>query len=125
MLKRLFLALLLFAAAGRAAAIDFTDIWFLAAESGWGVNVVQSDNFLFVTFFIYGADGTPTWYTAQLTLDASGNYNGPLLRNDRYVLSDALGAGQPSPYARSAPLPSSRSMRRTPSSSTSSTAWAP
>ncbi len=78
MLKRLFLALLLFAAAGRAAAIDFTDLWYLALESGWGVNVVQSDSFLFVTFFIYGADGKPTWYTAQLTLDSSGNYNGGL-----------------------------------------------
>ena len=33
---------------------------------------------LFVTFFIYGPDNKPTWYTAQLTLDASGNYNGQL-----------------------------------------------
>jgi hypothetical protein len=78
MLKRLFLAILLFAAAGRAAAVDYTDIWYLAAEAGWGVNVVQSDNFLFITFFIYGADGKPTWYTGQVTLDASGNYNGTL-----------------------------------------------
>jgi hypothetical protein len=78
MLKRLFLAILLFAAAGRAAATDYTDIWYLATEAGWGVNVVQSDNFLFITFFIYGADGKPTWYTGQVTLDASGNYNGTL-----------------------------------------------
>ncbi len=78
MLKRLFLAILLFVAAGRAAAVDYTDIWFLLAESGWGVNVVQSDSFLFVTFFIYGADGKPTWYTAQLTQDSSGNFNGQL-----------------------------------------------
>ena len=78
MLKRLLLAILLFAAAGRAAAVDYTDIWYLPAESGWGVNVVQSDNFLFITFFIYGADGKPTWYTGQVTLDASGNYNGTL-----------------------------------------------
>jgi hypothetical protein len=78
MLKRFFLAILLFAAAGRAAAVDYTDIWFLLAESGWGVNVVQSDSFLFITFFIYGSDGKPTWYTGQATLDASGNYNGTL-----------------------------------------------
>jgi hypothetical protein len=78
MLKRLFVAILLFAAAGRAAAVDYTDIWYLPAENGWGVNVVQSDNFLFITFFIYGADGKPTWYTGQVTLDASGNYNGTL-----------------------------------------------
>ena len=53
-------------------------MWYVPGENGWGVNVVQSDDFLFVTFFIYGADNKPTWYTAQLTLDASGNYNGKL-----------------------------------------------
>src|SRR6266571_2205374 len=78
MLKRFFLAVLLFVAAGRAAAVDYTDIWYLPAEAGWGVNVVQSDNFLFITFFVYGADGHPTWYTAQFTKDDSGNFNGTL-----------------------------------------------
>jgi hypothetical protein len=78
MLKRLFLAVLLLAAAGRAGAVDFTDIWYNPAESGWGVNVVQGDAFIFLTFFIYGADGKPTWFTGQVTQDASGNFNGGL-----------------------------------------------
>lgn len=78
MLKRFLLVLMLFAAAGRAAAVDYTDIWYLPAENGWGVNVVQSDSFIFITFFIYGADGKPTWYTGQITKDASGNFNGTL-----------------------------------------------
>ena len=80
MFKRILLCLFLLAAAFRAHATDYTDIWYIPAESGWGANVVQSDNFLFVTFFIYGADNKPTWYTAQLTLDASGNYNGHFTR---------------------------------------------
>lgn len=50
-----------------AAATDFTDLWFVPQEAGWGANVVQSDTFMFVTFFIYGADDKPTWYTAELT----------------------------------------------------------
>ena len=50
-----------------ADATDFTDLWFVPAESGWGVNVVQSDSFLFLTFFIYGADHSPLWYTGSLT----------------------------------------------------------
>jgi hypothetical protein len=92
MLKRLFLAMLLFAFAGSAAAIDFTDIWYLIAESGWGVNVVQNENTLFLTFFIYGADGKPTWYVAILTLDASGNYNGQLFATTgTYFLSPWTG----------------------------------
>ena len=78
MLKRFLLCAFLLTAAFRAGATDYTDIWFLPSESGWGVNIVQSDDFLFVTFFIYGADNKPTWYTAQLKLDASGNYNGNL-----------------------------------------------
>ena len=45
---------------GAAFATDFTDIWLVPQESGWGVNVVQSDTFLFVTFFIYDAHTQPT-----------------------------------------------------------------
>jgi hypothetical protein len=60
-----------------ARAADYTDIWFTLAEAGWGVNVVQSDNFLFLTFFIYGADNRPTWYTGQLTWDGT-KYTGGL-----------------------------------------------
>jgi hypothetical protein len=99
MLKRLFLAVLLLAAAGRAGAVDFTDIWYNPAESvpsGWGVNVVQSDAFIFLTFFIYGADGKPTWFTGQVTQDASGNYNGGLYATTgTYYVSPWAGGSQP------------------------------
>jgi hypothetical protein len=78
MLKRFFLGVLLLVAAGRAAAVEYTDIWYIPAEAGWGVNVVQSDTFMFITFFIYGADGKPTWFTGQVTQDSSGNFNGTL-----------------------------------------------
>jgi hypothetical protein len=64
--------------ASTARAGYFTDIWFDPAEPGWGVNVVQSDSFMFLTFFIYGQDGKPTWYTAELSENASGAYTGGL-----------------------------------------------
>ena len=35
------------------------------------MNLVQSDNFIFATFFIYGQNGSPTWHTAQLTWDGA------------------------------------------------------
>jgi hypothetical protein len=60
-----------------ARAIDYTDLWFVPAESGWGVNVVQSDNFMFLTFFIYGADSKPTWYSADLQWNGTA-YTGGL-----------------------------------------------
>ncbi len=78
MFTRLLICLCLLFAALPARATDYTDIWFLPAESGWGVNVVQSDSFMFVTFFVYGPDKKPIWYTANLTQDASKNYNGQL-----------------------------------------------
>jgi hypothetical protein len=78
MMKRFLLTFLLLTASAQAAAVDYTDIWFNPSESGWGVNVVQSDTFLFMTFFIYGADNKPTWFTAQVNQDASGNFNGTL-----------------------------------------------
>src|SRR5437667_5047464 len=78
MLKRILLCVFLTIAAAPAAAIDYTDLYYVATESGYGFNVVQSDTFMFVTFFIYGPDKKPTWYTAQLTKDVSGNFNGPL-----------------------------------------------
>ena len=78
MLKRLLLALLLLSATIRVNAADYTDLWWNSAEGGWGVNLVQSDNFMFVTFFIYGPDGTPTWYTADLNWDGVSQYIGGL-----------------------------------------------
>src|SRR6266581_4435941 len=78
MLKRLLFAFLLLTATLRVNAADYTDLWWNPAEGGWGVNVVQSDNFMFVTFFIYGPDGTPTWYTADLDWDGVSQYTGGL-----------------------------------------------
>jgi hypothetical protein len=78
MIKRLILLLLLLSAAFRVGAIDYTDLYYVPGEEGWGANVVQSDSFMFVTFFIYGQDNKPAWYSAQLTRDGTGNYNGKL-----------------------------------------------
>lgn len=47
---------------GRAATL--TDLWYNPEESGWGLNVVQQDEVAFITLFVYGADGAPTWYFA-------------------------------------------------------------
>jgi len=61
-----------------AANYDYTDSWYTPIESGWGVNFTQSDNFIFATFFIYGADKRPTWYTGQMTWDGASRFTGPL-----------------------------------------------
>jgi hypothetical protein len=58
-------------------AADYTDLWYTPGEIGWGVNIVQSDAFMFLTFFIYGPDKRPTWYSAELTR-AGAVYTGGL-----------------------------------------------
>jgi hypothetical protein len=76
MLKRLLLCLILLVTASPTLAVDYTDIYYVLGEDGYGFNVVQNDNptnnFLFITFFIYGQNKQPTWYTAQLTDDGTG-----------------------------------------------------
>ena len=59
-----------------AAATDYSDIWWNPSENGWGVNLAQSDTFIFATFFIYGSNNQPTWYVANLSDDGHGNYTG-------------------------------------------------
>jgi hypothetical protein len=55
-------------------------MWFNAAESGWGVNLTQDHNGpIFATFFVYAANGAPTWVVGVLSFDpASGTYSGAL-----------------------------------------------
>lgn len=48
-----------------ARANQYTDLWYNPQESGWGMNIVQQLETAFVTLFVYGADGKPTWYVAS------------------------------------------------------------
>src|SRR6185503_2867917 len=79
-MRKLFVILLLALAPFGAAAKEYTDVYYDPAESGWGVFLVQSDATMFIAFFIYGADGKPTWYTATLNDDGTGTntYTGAL-----------------------------------------------
>ena len=43
---------------------DASDLWWNASESGWGANVVQQNDTLFITFYVYDSSGTPIWYVA-------------------------------------------------------------
>lgn len=67
-MKRLFTAIaaLVTATAVQAStfATDATDLWWNPNEGGWGINVIQQYDTLFVTFFVYGQNGLPVWYGA-------------------------------------------------------------
>lgn len=61
-----FLAALAFAAPASATtySTDYTDLWFNAGESGWGVNLIQQGDIIFATLFVYGSTGSPAWFVA-------------------------------------------------------------
>ncbi len=74
-----------FATLAQASSLttDFSDLWFNANESGWGANVIQQNDTLFVTLFVYGPQSQPTWYVAsavRFTGSSGGtlNFSGPL-----------------------------------------------
>ena len=70
----------LFAQSARAAN-DYTDTWWTPLEPGWGVNLSQQANRVYVTFYLYGLDGKPVWYAALLERDGNGDrFTGTLSR---------------------------------------------
>ena len=72
---------------------DATDLWWNSGQSGWGVNVVQQNEVLFLTFFVYGPNLNPVWYSASdVRLQASTNgvlvYTGALYETHGSWLAD-------------------------------------
>jgi hypothetical protein len=64
-----------------ARADDYTDIWWAGpSEDGWGVNMIQSQDFIFATFFVYGPapSKTPIWYAGNLSRQVNGSFSGGL-----------------------------------------------
>jgi lysyl endopeptidase len=45
------------------AAVDYTDLWWNPAESGWGLNLIQhASRNIFGVWYTYGDSGKRTWY---------------------------------------------------------------
>ena len=63
-------------AAATTATTDVSDLWWNPNESGWGANMVQQFDTLFITIFVYGANGQPTWYVGASTAYASTSAEG-------------------------------------------------
>ena len=49
---------------------DWSDLWWIPTESGWGIQLVQRNSIIFATMFVYDESGNPTWFVA--TMGASG-----------------------------------------------------
>ena len=47
------------------ATADYSDLWWNASENGWGVQLQQQDDVIFMTLYVYAADGAPEWFVAS------------------------------------------------------------
>lgn len=52
------------ASAANTFSSDASDMWWNPDESGWGLNLVQENNVLFATIYVYAADGSAHWFVA-------------------------------------------------------------
>jgi len=68
----LFTLLFSTAAAATTVSTDYSDMWWNPEESGWGANVIQQGEILFVTLFVYDAQTNPLWYVAPETAFTGG-----------------------------------------------------
>lgn len=64
--------------ANAAWTTDHTDIWWNPNESGWGINMIQTNKDMFVTFYVYGSDRKPTWFGGTLSYQGSHVFSGKL-----------------------------------------------
>lgn len=65
----------------RSFESNVQDLWWNAAESGWGVNFVHQGSTVFATLFTYGPDGRGLWLVMpEGTIDANDRFTGPLYR---------------------------------------------
>jgi hypothetical protein len=77
------------------SSADYTDIWYIPAESGWGFNVIQQGDTLFGTLFVYGTDQSPRWFVADaMVLNAASSASAVAFQSNFYqVAGPYFGAG--------------------------------
>lgn len=64
-MKRLLCAMA-FVMSGHAYAAIWSDMWWTPAESGWGLNVTQQANVMFLTWYVYRQNGQAVWYSGAV-----------------------------------------------------------
>jgi len=52
-------------AAANTFRTDATDLWWDRFAGGWGVNVSHQNDVMVLTFFVYGENNAPVWYSAS------------------------------------------------------------
>ena len=59
------------ATADPAAATNYQDLWWVPAESGWGINFAHEGDSMFATWYTYGTNNAPMWLSALIATKRS------------------------------------------------------
>ena len=57
--------------AAATTSLNYSDLWSTTNEQGWGINISQQADTLFVTLFVYDGGETAVWYSATLTYQST------------------------------------------------------
>ena len=67
-------------ASDATADVNFTDLWWNSAESGWGINVAHQGDTIFAAWYTYTTSGAPLFLVATLHETALATFEGDLYR---------------------------------------------
>jgi cyclophilin family peptidyl-prolyl cis-trans isomerase len=66
-----------------SAALNYSGLWWNAAESGWGLSITQKRNIIFAAMYTYDAAGIPTWYVmsrCEMPATSTTSCTGPIYK---------------------------------------------
>lgn len=61
---------------GSLAQVNQSDAWWVPAESGWGINVLQQGDALVLMFYVFDDDNLPVWFRGVTTRIADNDFRG-------------------------------------------------
>jgi hypothetical protein len=67
-------------AAATTFSTDYTDLWLVPAEAGWGLNLIHQGDTIFASLYVYGGDTLPRWYFASSLTGTGNSFSGTLYR---------------------------------------------
>jgi hypothetical protein len=86
------LSMLVSTSAQAQAAAVYTDLWWNAAEEGWGINLNHQNDIIFGTWFTYMAGNTAGWYVmSDLRRQADGSFTGAIYQTTGTPFSQITG----------------------------------
>ncbi|MBL8524938.1 MAG: hypothetical protein JNN20_14705 [Betaproteobacteria bacterium] len=66
---------------------DMSDLWWNANESGWGVSIAHQGEVVFLTYYVFGADGRANWYVGQATYGGKNGQGAYVFTGPMYVVN--------------------------------------